>query len=136
MWRHVLAVCVGLACGMALNMGIIQLNSTVFFPIPPVLDPNDPAQFNAYLATLPQVAFIPVVLAHLGHAFFGGWVAARLAPTQPMRLALIIGAISLAGGVMAMTMFDGPAWLAIELPLYLAVAWSAGRIEVRRREAL
>ena len=135
MWRHILATLLGLFSGMALNMAIIQLNSVVFFPMPPDLDPNDPAQFNAYLATLPQIAFIPVLLAPLGQAFVGGWVAARLAPSHPMRHALIIGVISLAGGIMAMTMLDGPAWLAIELPLYLVAAWAAGRLEARRREA-
>ncbi|MGB0590003.1 MAG: hypothetical protein ACPGU1_10025 [Myxococcota bacterium] len=135
MWRHIIAVLVGLVCGMALNTAIIQLNSTVFFPMPPVLDPNDPSQFNAYLETLPQLAFVPVLFAHLGQAFVGGWVAARLAPSHPMRHALLIGVISLIGGIIAMTMFDGPAWLAIELPLYIAFAWAAGRLETRRREA-
>ena len=32
-----------------------------------------------------------------------------------------------------MTMVQGPAWMAIELPLYLVVAWIAGRMEQKRR---
>jgi hypothetical protein len=31
------------------------------------------------------------------------------------------------GGIIAMFMIDGPDWLVIELPLYLVVAWAAGR---------
>ncbi len=50
-----------------------------------------------------------------------------------MLLAMVIGALSLLGGVLAMAMIPGPAWLAVELPLYLVVAWLAGRREVQRR---
>jgi len=44
-----------------------------------------------------------------------------------MKLAMIVGTVSLICGIMAMTMIDGPDWLVIELPLYLVVAWIAGR---------
>jgi len=43
--------------------------------------------------------------------------------------------VSLAGGIMNMMSIDGPAWLMVELPLYLVVAWAAGTLEVRRRAA-
>ena len=49
-----------------------------------------------------------------------------------MILAMVVGVVSLAGGVMMMTSVDGPAWMVIELPLYLVVAWLAGRMEVCR----
>lgn len=45
---------------------------------------------------------------------------------------MIIGVLSVAGGVMVM-MIEGPAWMAIELPLYLVVALFAGRLEQKRR---
>jgi len=50
-----------------------------------------------------------------------------------MLLAMIVGVLSLAGGIMAMMTIEGPDWMIIELPLYLVVAWRAGRIELRRR---
>jgi predicted membrane channel-forming protein YqfA (hemolysin III family) len=50
-----------------------------------------------------------------------------------MLLAMIVGALSLMGGIMNMMSIDGPAWMAVELPLYLVVAWLAGRRVVRRR---
>ena len=127
MVRNILAVIVGIFVGMAVNMALIQLNSLVLFPMPPGANMNDPAQFNAYIAELPHTAFILVLLAHLGQSFVGAWIAARLGTSHRMMLAMIVGTVSLLGGVMAMTMIDGPAWLVIELPLYLVVAWLAGK---------
>ena len=133
MLRNVVAVVVGLALGMAVNLGLIQLNVQVLNPMPSGMDMNDSEQFNAYLATLPTSAFVVTMLAHLGQAFVGGWVAARLGASRPMLLAMIVGVVSLAGGIAAMMMFKGPDWMAVELPLYLVVAWLAGRIEQKRR---
>ena len=135
MLRNALAVLAGVVVGSALNMGLIQLNMQVFFPAPAGMDMNDPAQFNAFIASLPAQAFLLVLLAHLGQSFVGGWIAARLGASRPMLLAMIVGGLSLAGGIVAMFMIDGPVWLMIELPLYLVVAWLAGRLEQKRRAA-
>ena len=74
-------------------------------------------------------------MAHLGQSFVGGWVAARLAGSAPMRLALIVGALSLLGGIMNAMSIALPPWMYVEMPLYLVVAWAAGTLEVRRRAA-
>ena len=132
MLQNVLAVVVGTVAGMALNMAVIQLNFQVLFPMPAGTDMNDPDQFSAFIASLPFFAFLVVMVAHLGQSFSGAWIAARLGKSHPVRLAMTVGVISLAGGIMAMTMIDGPDWLAIELPLYLLVAWAAGKLEQRR----
>ena len=47
------AALVGLGVGMAVNMGLIQLNSTVLYPAPEGMDMNDPEQLQAYMDTLP-----------------------------------------------------------------------------------
>jgi MFS family permease len=135
MLRNVLAVLGGLLVGGALNMALVQLNMRVLFPMPQGMDTNDPAQFNAYVAALPTAAFFVVMLAHLGQSFVGGWLAARLGASRPMLLAMIVGVLSLAGGVTAMMTIDGPDWMVVELPLYLVVAWLAGRLEQKRRSA-
>ena len=44
-----------------------------------------------------------------------------------MTLAMIVGTVALIGEIIAMFMIDGSGWLVIELPLYLVVAWAAGR---------
>ena len=95
MLRNILAVVGGCLVGSALNMGLIQLNMHVLFPMPAGTDMNDPEQFNAYVATLPTLAFVVVLFAHLGQSFVGGWVAARLGSSRPMLLAMIIGVLTL-----------------------------------------
>jgi len=44
-------------------------------------------------------------------------------------LRIIVG-MALIGGIMAISMIDPPDWLVIELPLYLLVAWAAGRLVI------
>ena len=98
------AVLVGLGVGMAVNMALIQLNSTVLYPAPEGMDMNDPEQLQAYMDTLPAAAFLVVMAAHLGQALIGGWLAACLAVKRPVLLALIVGAFTMVGGIMMMTM--------------------------------
>lgn len=133
MWRNIGAVLIGLCAGMAINMALIELNFALVAPMPEGLDMADGEAFGAFIASLPSQAFVLVVAAHLGQAFAGGWVAARLGASHPMRLALIVGAFTLAGGVMALMTLPGPKWMVLELPLYPLVAWWAGRLEERRR---
>jgi hypothetical protein len=131
MVRNILALFAGLFVGMSWNMALVVLNSSVLFPMPEGMSMQDPVQMNAWIATLPVAAFIVVLLAHLGQSFFGAWVAVRLSTSRPMLLAMIIGVLSLAGGVMNMMSLEHPAWMYIELPLYLVVAWAAARLGSR-----
>ena len=135
MIRNLTAVIIGIIAGMIVNMSIIELNFKTLHPMPEGLDMRDPKQFQVFIDTLPASGFLVSMIAHLAQSFIGGWVAARLGSSRPMLLAMIIGIISLAGGVLMMTAIKGPAWMMIELPLYLIVAWSAGRMEQSRRAA-
>ena len=134
--RNVLATLAGLAVGMVFNMGLIELNMRVLHPAPEGLDPMDPEQqeaFQAYVDSLPAAAFLVIMAAHLGQALIGGWLAACLGGSRPVLLALIVGAISLAGGVMMMMTVTGPPWMMVELPLYLLLPYLAGRRVARSR---
>jgi len=133
MLRNGLALVAGLVVGMMVNMGLVILNTSVLFPMPAGSSMENPEQMNAYIATLPVAAFLVVLAAHLGQAFVGGWVAARLAASAPMLLAMIVGVLSLIGGIFNALSLELPAWMWIEMPLYLVVAWTAGRIAVRQR---
>lgn len=125
MWNP-LAVLAGLAIGMAVNMALITLNSRVLFPMPEGTSMQDPEQFQAYVSKLPAPAFLVVMAAHLGQAFVGGWAAAWFGRSQPVLLAMIVGGISMAGGIMMLRSVKGPRWMVLEVPLYLVVAYAAG----------
>ncbi len=135
MLRNIGAVIAGLIVGSIVNMALIMLNATVLFPMPDGLDMSDTAAFNAYIADLPSTAFILVLAAHLGQAFVGGWLAARLGASRPVLLAMIVGALTLLGGIMNAMQIDLPMWMYIEMPLYLVLAFAAGKIEEKRRGA-
>ena len=68
---------------------------------------------------------------------FGGYLTARLAPRNPMRHALVLGAIgfvlSSLGGAAAMMQDMGPAWFPILLALSsLPTAWLGGKLAMSR----
>ena len=68
------------------------------------------------------------------YAILGSYIAARFAPRNPMRHAMILGAIgvplSAIGAIVAITMADlGPAWYPIALVLTtLPCAWLGGAL--------
>ena len=135
MLRNVGAVIAGLIAGSMVNMALVMLNSYVLFPMPEGTSFSDPESMKAYIAGLPFLAFAVVLLAHLGQAFVGGWVAARLGASHVMVLALIVGLLTLVGGIMNAMQLALPSWMYIEFPLYLVLAWWAGSLEVKRRAA-
>ena len=135
MIRNIVAVFAGLSAGMIWNFALIDLNMRVLYPPQTPFDMSDSAAFEQYLSSLPPQAFICVLLAHVGQAFFGGRVAARLSNEHYMIPVMIVGALSMVGGIVAFITIPGPNWLAIEFLLYLPLAYAAGRIETLRRGA-
>ena len=74
------------------------------------------------------------------YAIAGCWLAARLAPSRPMRHALILGALGLVFNIAASVALWGtmPAWYTIlNLVLVMPYAWIGGRLRERQiREGL
>ena len=134
MIRNICAVLVGLVTGMALNMAIVML-SMVLYPMPEGVGWNDREGLAAYIETLPATAFLIVMLAHLGQAFVGGWIAAIISRNSSMVVAMIVGVLTLLGGLYNMSTLPLPAWMWIEVPLYLVAAWAAARLVLARRTA-
>ena len=135
MLRNVGAVLVGLVIGAILNMALVQLN-LVLFPFPTDVDLGSPEELAAAIRSMPPAAWILVFAAHLGQAFVGGWVAARLGASHPVALALVVGVVTMGGGIANAISLSLPAWTWVEMPLYLVVAFAAGRLEARRRASL
>lgn len=132
MIRNILAVFVGLIAGMFFNLALVSV-SLVMYPMPEGVTFEDPEEVAIYMAGLPLLAFVIILAAHLGQAFFGGLVAAAISRTASMTVAMIVGAMSLLGGLMNMMSMPLPSWMWIEMPLYLVAAWLAGRTVTGRR---
>ena len=134
----IMAVIVGTIIGSIVNTLIGFLN-VQFFPLPEGLtyfDLFDEANMEPiieWIGTLPDTAFILVVIAHLSQAFMGGVVAALIAKRNMMCVALIVGSISLIGGIMNMSIIPSPVWMWMEMPFYILVAYWAAKIVMKWR---
>ena len=128
----IVAVIVGLFIGGTVNLGTGMLN-VLIFPMPDGVSWNDSEAINEWIKDLPQSAFILVLVAHVSQAFVGGFVAALIAKRNMMCVAIAVGVLSLAAGIMNLLMIPAPSWLWVEMPLYLVAAWVAGKLVVSMR---
>ena len=74
----------------------------------------------------------------VAYTVFGGWLTARLAPRNPLKHAVILGAIGTVPAILgvfgAMAMKMGPVWYPIGIVVTgLPSCWLGGRFFVRRR---
>ena len=87
-----------------------------------------------------EARILILMLVYTALAAIGGsYVTARLAPSRPLRHAMILGAIALALSIVATVMFwdAGPAWYhAIAVGLVLPCAWLGGMLYLRGRARL
>ena len=125
--RDILAVLVGWIVGMVANMAIGFLN-VALHPMPDGVTFDGKEGFNAYIETLPLMAFLIILVAHLSQAFFGGLAAAKISKKRPVTVAMIIGVLSLIGGYINMQSIPLPTWMWIEMPLYLVASWFAASL--------
>ena len=134
MIRNLIAAFLGMLAGMGVNMSLVML-TLVSFPMPEGVDFTDTEAMPEYFATLPATGFLIVLAAHLGQSFFGGLVAALLSKDRPRTMALIIGVLSLIGGVVNLTELPHPTWMWIEVPGYLLAAWFAASLAMRLKRS-
>ena len=109
--KNILAVVAGWLIGSTINMGLIQLGSSVF-PIAGV-DLNDMEALAAVMPSLPNKHFIFPLLGHALGTLIGAVIAALIAATHKMKFALAIGILFLLGGIAVNYMLSGPTWFTV-----------------------
>ena len=110
--KNVLAVVAGIVVGMVVNMGIIMVGP-MLIPLPEGIDPMDPESLKAGMHLLETKHYITPFLAHSMGTLVGAFVAAKIAASHGMKLALVIGVFFLAGGIYNVVNLDPPTWFAI-----------------------
>ncbi len=123
--RNILAVIVGVVVCLLLN-GILLSMMMRMIPTPAGFDPNEPSTFTL----LENRHMISPFVAHAVPSLIGGLIAALIAATRKMTMALIVGGIHLLGGIAAAFMIPAPAWfIALDLIVaYLPMAWIGGKL--------
>jgi hypothetical protein len=132
--RNILAVIAGLAIGGALNSALIALSPSLI-PPPPGVDLNNPESLSNAIHLFEPRHFVMPFLAHALGTLAGALAAYLIAATHRARIAYVIGALFLCGGVAASFMIPAPAWfIALDLLVaYLPMAWLAIRIGARMK---
>ena len=129
--RNIIAVILGLAVGMVVNMSLVNAGHNMY-PVPG-LDPNDMESMAAIFPTLEFKYFIFPFLAHALGTFVGALVAAFIAASHKMKFAIAIGCFFLLGGIMVNYLIRGPIWfIALDIIVaYIPMAWIGGKIALK-----
>lgn len=130
--KNVGAVVAGWFLGSMANMAVVTV-SQMIWTVPEGMDLNVPEQFAAYIAGLPTGAFVFAMVAHILQAVLGAFIAARLAASRPVLLAVIIGVLTAAASAWMLQMMGGPAWMWVEVPLEVGLAYGVGAWVASRR---
>jgi hypothetical protein len=130
--RNILAVIAGFIIGSAVNMGLILISSSII-PLPDGVDPSNMESLKNNMHLFEAKHFIFPFLAHALGTLVGAFVAAKLAATHAMKLALGIGAFFLIGGITNVMMLPSPLWFTILdlVGAYIPMAWLGGKLTNR-----
>ena len=130
MIRGVLAVVTGLFAG-GIIVATVEFMSTQMFPLPPGLELSDTEGMKKHVESLPPLAFVMVLGAHILGAFFGGVVCGMIFQRPFFVGGLIIGCLLMGGGIGNLYLLPHPIWFAVldvlcYLPLALGGVWIGG----------
>ena len=125
--RNILAVIAGAVACLLVNGLLISVSASVI-ALPAGVDPNNLETMRAHMDAFEPKHFLFPFLAHALGSLVGGWVAATLAASHKLALALVVGALHLVGGVAAAFMIPAPVWFIVaDLTVaYLPMAWIGG----------
>jgi len=128
MIRSILAVIAGLVFGFVVNIGLITLGHIIIAP-PPGFDLSTLDGVKAAMPFFGPEQFIFPFLAHAGGSLVGAVVAAFISVNHKFTVAMIVGAITLIGGITAVFMFPAPIWYdVIDLLSYIPAAWIGAKL--------
>ena len=127
--RNILAVIAGLFVGMVVNMGIVTIGPDLI-PYPKGIDMTTVEGVEKAMPFLEPRHFIMPFLAHALGTLIGAMVVAKLAISNKIKLAMIIGVFFLAGGITMVVMAGGPIWVVLmDLGLaYIPMAYLGGKL--------
>ena len=122
--KNILAVIAGLVLGSVVNMGLIMLSGYII-PPPGGADVTTMEGLKESMHLFEPKHFIFPFLAHALGTFFGAFIASLIAANHKMKMALVIGALFLIGGITNIIMLPSPTWFTILdlVGAYIPMAW-------------
>lgn len=134
--KNILAVIAGAILGSAVNMGIIMVSGSII-PPPDGADITTMEGLKASMHLFQPKHFVFPFLAHALGTFAGAFLAAKMAATNKLGIAFLIGLIFIAGGIANVFMLPSPAWFSAldVLGAYLPMAYIAGKLAAKNKSA-
>ena len=133
--RNILAVVAGIVMGGALNMVIVALGPYII-PPPEGVDSTTMEGLKEGMRLFEAKHFVPPFLAHALGTLLGAFVAAKIAKTHQLKLAIVVGCWFLLGGIAAAYMLPSPVWYTIvdTVLAYIPMALFGGKLAFRKAE--
>lgn len=131
--RNILAVIAGIIIGSIVNMGIITISGSII-PPPEGADVTTMEGLKASMHLFKPINFFFPFWAHAIGTLAGALIAAFIAATHKMTLALVIGLFFLLGGITNILLLPSPTWFAIVdiAGAYLPMAWLGATLVNRK----
>jgi hypothetical protein len=129
MMRNILGIIAGFVLGTVVNMALVTVSSSVIAP-PPGADMTTVEGLKAAMPRLEAKHFVFPFLAHALGTLVASLVAAAIAVSHKMKIALGFGVLFLILGIAASVMIPAPAWfIALDLIVaYLPMAWIGAKL--------
>ncbi len=129
MIRNIIAVIAGFVAGSIVNFMLLSVGHSVI-GLPPGADMNTMEGVAAAMPLLEPKHFITPFVAHAGGTLVGALVAALIAASHKLTIAMVIGVLFLLGGVTAGIYIGSPMWYnAIDfLFAYIPFAWLGAKL--------
>ena len=130
--KNILAVIIGAVAGGALNMANIMNSGKIIAP-PAGADLTTAEGLQASMHLMQPKHFLMPFLAHALGTLLGAFVAAKMAATSVMRIALTVAVFFLIGGIMNVRMLPSPMWFSVtDLALaYIPMGWLGAKLSGR-----
>ena len=124
--KKTLAVILGLVIG-SVFIGLVEKVNSTMYPLPEGVDTSNMEAFKAFVASLPQQAFILIFIGHICGALVGGLVA-WLIVRSTIIPSMIVGALFTVAGLFNLFTISHPWWMWTEVALYMPAAYLGTRL--------
>lgn len=131
MLRRVGAILAGLFAGFVI-VGTIQMISGYLYPPPDDLNFHDKEGILIHMQSLPTMAFVIVILAHVIGTFVGAFISARITDAYKFYFGLFVGALFVVATISNLLMMPHPTWMiGTDILLTIGAAYLGARIGSR-----
>lgn len=130
--KNVLAVIVGVAVGSIANMILVMVGPHVI-PTPEGVDVTDVESIKASMQLFEFRHFIFPFLAHALGTLVGAYLAALIAASCRLAVAMVVGGFFLIGGIANTFMIGAPVLFSVVdlVGAYIPMAWIGARLSGR-----